>query len=86
MYIHERRSTRVFIERFVEETRKLRTGDPMLEDTDVGPVIDTGAADRIMEWIEEAVESGGKILTGGERDGNIIQPTCSWTCRPIAGS
>ena len=82
MYIHEK-AFDGFIERFVEETRKLRTGDPMLEDTDVGPVIDTGAADRIMEWIEEAVESGGKILTGGERDGNIIQPTVLVDVPPI---
>ncbi|XVV09025.1 aldehyde dehydrogenase family protein [Actinoplanes sp. CA-131856] len=42
---------------------------------DVGPVIDARAADRIEEWIEEAVTKGGRILTGGTRSGNQITPT-----------
>ena len=74
MYVHEKIFDR-FISKFVEETRKLRLGDPMLEDTDVGPVIDTQAADRIMKWIEDAVGRGATLLTGGNRDGSLIEPT-----------
>src|SRR3990167_1480348 len=74
MYVHEKIFDR-FISKFVEETRKLRLGDPMLEDTDVGPVIDTAAADRIMKWIEDAVGRGATLLTGGNRDGSLIEPT-----------
>jgi glyceraldehyde-3-phosphate dehydrogenase (NADP+) len=74
MYVHEKTFDK-FISRFIEETRKLRLGDPMLEDTDVGPVIDSGSADRIMEWIEDAVGNGAKLLTGGNRDGSLIEPT-----------
>jgi glyceraldehyde-3-phosphate dehydrogenase (NADP+) len=74
MYVHEKTFDK-FISRFVDETKKLRLGDPMLEDTDVGPVIDSGSADRIMEWIEDAIDKGAKLLTGGSRDGSLIEPT-----------
>jgi glyceraldehyde-3-phosphate dehydrogenase (NADP+) len=74
MYVHEKTFDK-FINSFVEATKKLRLGDPMLEDTDVGPVIDSGSADRIMEWIEDALSSGAKLLTGGNRDGSLIEPT-----------
>jgi glyceraldehyde-3-phosphate dehydrogenase (NADP+) len=73
MYVHEKTFDR-FIDKFVEETKKLRLGDPMLEDTDVGPVIDSGSADRIMEWIDDAIGKGAKLLTGGNRDGSLIEP------------
>ena len=74
MYVHEETFDR-FISKFIEETKKLRLGDPMLEDTDVGPVIDTAAADRIMKWIEDAVRKGARLLSGGKRDGSLIEPT-----------
>jgi glyceraldehyde-3-phosphate dehydrogenase (NADP+) len=74
MYVHEKTFDK-FISRFVEETRKLRLGDPMLEDTDVGPVIDSGSADRIMKWVEDALSNGAKLISGGNRDGSLIEPT-----------
>lgn len=64
-----------FTEKLIKETKKLKLGDPMLEDTDVGPVIDTGSADRIMEWIEEAMSRDAHMLCGGKRDGSLIEPT-----------
>ncbi len=73
MYVHEKIFDR-FISKFVEETRKLRLGDPMLEDTDVGPVIDAASADRIMAWIEDAIDRGATLLTGGKREGSLIEP------------
>ncbi|MFF5083805.1 aldehyde dehydrogenase family protein [Actinoplanes sp. NPDC000266] len=45
------------------------------ETSDVGPVIDDRAADRIEKWISEAVQKGGRILTGGKRSGTRIAPT-----------
>ncbi len=74
MYVHEKVFDK-FMSKFTEETKKLRLGDPMLEDTDVGPVIDTASADRIMRWIEDALDSGAKLITGGRRDGSLIEPT-----------
>ncbi len=54
----------------------LKVGDPRSEDTDVGPVIDKGAADRIMDWIEEALSKGAELVCGGKRlSDTLIEPT-----------
>jgi acyl-CoA reductase-like NAD-dependent aldehyde dehydrogenase len=55
-----------FTKRFVGNAESLVTGDPMSEDTDVGPLISTDDRDRVKEWIDEGAKSGGEILTGGE--------------------
>jgi acyl-CoA reductase-like NAD-dependent aldehyde dehydrogenase len=64
-----------FLERFLPKVEALKVGDPADEDTDVGPVIDEGARERILEWIEEARSAGARILTGGELDEELIRPT-----------
>ena len=64
-----------FLPRLVKQVESLKVGDPMDPGVDVGPVIDAGAAERIEEWVNEAVEQGAKILTGGTREGSVIQPT-----------
>jgi acyl-CoA reductase-like NAD-dependent aldehyde dehydrogenase len=53
----------------------LQAGDPSDEDTDVGPVIDDDARERILAWIEEARSLGAEVLAGGEADGPVIAPT-----------
>src|SRR6266536_1050836 len=64
-----------FVARLVKQVESLKVGDPMDPTVDVGPVIDSGAAERIEQWVSEAVEQGAKILTGGPREGSVIQPT-----------
>jgi acyl-CoA reductase-like NAD-dependent aldehyde dehydrogenase len=64
-----------FLERFLPRVEELRLGDPADEETDVGPVIDEDARERILEWIEEARAGGARVLTGGELDGELIRPT-----------
>jgi acyl-CoA reductase-like NAD-dependent aldehyde dehydrogenase len=64
-----------FVARLVPKVEQLVVGDPSDEDTDVGPVIDTDARDRILEWLDEARDAGAEILTGGELDGGLIKPT-----------
>jgi acyl-CoA reductase-like NAD-dependent aldehyde dehydrogenase len=54
---------------------ELKLGDPADEDTDVGPVIDEDARERILSWVGEAREAGAEILAGGEVDGGLIRPT-----------
>ncbi|AKO93266.1 aldehyde dehydrogenase family protein [Priestia filamentosa] len=58
-----------------EEVLKLKIGDPLLPDTDVGCVVDQNAAMRVKEWIEEAVELGAKVICGGNRSGATVEPT-----------
>jgi acyl-CoA reductase-like NAD-dependent aldehyde dehydrogenase len=63
---------RAFVEQFVPRVEQLKVGDPAEEETDVGPVIDEGARERILAWVAEA---SGEVLTGGELDGELIRPT-----------
>jgi acyl-CoA reductase-like NAD-dependent aldehyde dehydrogenase len=60
-----------FVSAFVPKVEALTVGDPGEDDTDVGPVIDADARERILAWIAEA---DGDVLTGGEQDG-LIKPT-----------
>jgi len=63
-----------FVAAFLPRVEALKLGDPADEETDVGPVIDADARERILEWIEEARAAGAEILSGGEEDG-LIRPT-----------
>jgi acyl-CoA reductase-like NAD-dependent aldehyde dehydrogenase len=62
-------------EKLVAATRNLVAGDPKQEQTFIGPVIDRAAADRLEQWINSAVEAGGKLLCGGGRDGLMVEAT-----------
>ena len=64
-----------FVAAFVSKVEALKVGDPADEDTDVGPVIDEGARDRILSWIEEAKGAGARVLTGGEVTDGLLRPT-----------
>jgi acyl-CoA reductase-like NAD-dependent aldehyde dehydrogenase len=63
-----------FVERFLPKVEALRVGDPADEETDVGPVIDADAKERIAAWIEEARTQGAELLAGGEEAG-LLRPT-----------
>ena len=54
---------------------KLKSGDPSEEGTDVPPLIREQDAVRATAWINEAVESGAKVLVGGKRKGAFVEPT-----------
>ena len=64
-----------FVSALLPKVEALTLGDPADEETDVGPVIDEDARDRILEWVDEARSGGAEILTGGELDGDLIRPT-----------
>jgi acyl-CoA reductase-like NAD-dependent aldehyde dehydrogenase len=64
-----------FTEQLLNGVRKLKSGDPMLETTDVPPLIREQDAVRVVEWIDEAVHSGAKLLCGGKRKGALVEPT-----------
>jgi acyl-CoA reductase-like NAD-dependent aldehyde dehydrogenase len=65
-----------FVAAFLPKVEALQVGDPGDESTDVGPLIDQDARERIIEWIEEAKAQGATVLTGGEANGDgLIVPT-----------
>jgi acyl-CoA reductase-like NAD-dependent aldehyde dehydrogenase len=61
--------------KLAERAGKLVVGDPRDQGTMIGPVIDDGARERILELIEDARSKGAEVLAGGEADGNLITPT-----------
>lgn len=64
-----------FIQKFVNNTKKLVTGDPMDPETDVGPLINKGAAIEVENRVNEAVNDGAELLCGGKREGTLYLPT-----------
>lgn len=74
IFVHESVAD-AFTENLVARVQALSTGDPGEEATVVGPLIDTGAAQRIEGWIGDAVAQGARLLTGGSRVGPVVRPT-----------
>ena len=64
-----------FTKRFVEKAKEYTCGDPALDDTKVGTVIDEPAAIYLEMVVNKAVEQGAKVLLGGKRTGALMQPT-----------
>ena len=63
------------VERIKTKVSSLKVGNPLEEEVDIVPLINTKAADFVMELIEDAKEKGAVLLAGGNREGNLIQPT-----------
>ncbi|MDQ4124142.1 MAG: aldehyde dehydrogenase family protein [Actinomycetota bacterium] len=71
-----------FSERLVAEVAKLKTGDPLDPETEVGPLIDHDALERVSAWVDEAVQAGAEVLTGGKREDPFYAPTVLARTRP----
>jgi acyl-CoA reductase-like NAD-dependent aldehyde dehydrogenase len=75
----------VFLKKFLESVKKLKTGDPLEEDTFTGAVNSAAHYDKVMSYVQFAVEDGGKIECGEgvsvlnlaphNKKGYFIQPT-----------
>jgi acyl-CoA reductase-like NAD-dependent aldehyde dehydrogenase len=74
IYVH-RAIYEQFLEEYIKQTKALKIGDPQNEETDIGPMITEEEAKRAKLWIDDAVEKGAKIETGGERTGTVLTPT-----------
>ncbi|HEU5360650.1 MAG TPA: aldehyde dehydrogenase family protein, partial [Candidatus Deferrimicrobiaceae bacterium] len=81
LYVH-RSIAKEFTKRFVETTAKLKVGNPLDKDCEVGPMIDDAEAKRAESWIKEAVAEGAKVLIGGKREGRVLHPTILVDVRP----
>ncbi|MFH9687396.1 aldehyde dehydrogenase family protein [Streptomyces sp. NPDC017413] len=63
------------VPKIVAAVEALVTGDPADAATDVGPLVSEDAAKRVESWVDEAVQGGARLLTGGKRDGATYAPT-----------
>ncbi|AJC80804.1 aldehyde dehydrogenase protein [Rhizobium etli bv. phaseoli str. IE4803] len=64
-----------FRDAFITATEKLKAGDPLREDTDVGPMIAKQAAERTEAAVNDAIAAGAKLLCGHKREGSLYHPT-----------
>jgi acyl-CoA reductase-like NAD-dependent aldehyde dehydrogenase len=68
-----------FTERFLQKTEKLKVGDPLSDDTDIGPLVNTSGLKKIESQVKDSVKEGAEVLTGGEqvdgRKGYFYKPT-----------
>ena len=67
-----------FIEKFTQTAEKLKVGDPMLDDTDMGPLVNAEGLNKIDSVVKDVIKEGAELLTGGERiksKGYFYKPT-----------
>ncbi|MDT8398623.1 MAG: aldehyde dehydrogenase family protein, partial [Pseudomonadales bacterium] len=57
---------RQLAERLAEGAQALKTGDPTLEETDVGPLIRPAEVERVASWVSAAIAEGAELLSGGQ--------------------
>lgn len=74
IYVHEKVYDQ-FVKKFRLTAEKIRTGNPLKDETDLGPMVDTQAAEQTENWIKQAVDGGARVLVGGDRKGRFITPT-----------
>lgn len=63
-----------FVELLAEKAAAIRVGDPLKEETGMGPMAREKDAQRVEAWIREAVERGARLVTGGERERAMVRP------------
>lgn len=64
-----------FIEQFTATTKKLVIGNPLEEKTDLSAMIHANEQQRAMEWVQEAVDNGAELITGGVIENGVFMPT-----------
>jgi len=82
-----------FKSQLIAAAEKLRWGDPLLEQTFLGPLISDEAACRVETWVNEALARGARLLCGGRRHGVCYEATllenvpddCPVSCREVFG-
>jgi acyl-CoA reductase-like NAD-dependent aldehyde dehydrogenase len=71
-----------FTDLLLAGVKNLKTGDPLQESTDLGPLIRESDAARASDWIQEAVRGGARLLCGGQRKGPLLEPAVLTGTRP----
>ena len=74
IYVHQDIKEQ-FIKQFLKAVSELKSGDPLDENIDIGPMITEAEAERVKQWIDEAGSQGAKLLIGGNHKGSMFEPT-----------
>jgi acyl-CoA reductase-like NAD-dependent aldehyde dehydrogenase len=71
-----------FLDALKPRVAALKAGDQLAPETRVGPLVKESEACRVESWINEAVQQGASLVTGGRREGAVYQPTILAQVRP----
>jgi acyl-CoA reductase-like NAD-dependent aldehyde dehydrogenase len=71
----DRSIAETFAQRLAGRARSLRMGDPREPDTQIGPLVNEAAVQRIAAHVEDAISQGAKLVAGGEAHGLFFSPT-----------
>jgi glyceraldehyde-3-phosphate dehydrogenase (NADP+) len=71
-----------FTEKFVENAKNLKKGNPLNEDTQLSSMIDEDAAEKAKSWVDEALQNGAELLCGNERNGSMLDATIVTNTNP----
>lgn len=74
VYVHQEVFD-AFVEKLVAAVDTIVSGDPSDPATELGPMIDERAAERIDGWVQDAVSAGAQVLCGGKAQGRFYEPT-----------
>jgi acyl-CoA reductase-like NAD-dependent aldehyde dehydrogenase len=74
IYVHQS-LFQSFVEAFVQETEKLKIGDPLDEETDLSAMISKADVKRAKSWVEEAIANGAKVAYGSQAGARMMKPT-----------
>jgi acyl-CoA reductase-like NAD-dependent aldehyde dehydrogenase len=78
----ERPIFQTFLWKLVDRASKMVVGNPLDEATEIGPVIRPADAERIFNWVAEALAAGAKLVLGGGRNGSMVEPTILTGTKP----
>jgi glyceraldehyde-3-phosphate dehydrogenase (NADP+) len=80
-----------FLEGLIPKVQALKMGDPLDEQTDLGPMVEERAVQKVLRWIDDAKSRGARVLTGGKAEGNMLEatvmtgvdPSCDVSCSEV---
>ncbi len=55
--------------------QSITSGDPLGQETRMGPMIREGDAERVDQWVDEAIGQGARLVCGGSRESTLMEPT-----------
>jgi acyl-CoA reductase-like NAD-dependent aldehyde dehydrogenase len=71
-----------FLDALKRPVEAIKVGDPMADDTKLSAMINEKEAERVGNWIDEAVQGGARVVTGGTRQGALFAPTIVADVKP----
>ena len=84
-FVVVKKTANEFIEKFVQKVEKLKVGNPMSEDTDMGPLVNSDGLEKIDSQVKDSIKEGAEVLAGGEQMGGkgyFYKPTVFRNVRP----